>query len=405
MGSICTTIHTVPPRDSFNLLSPQPSRAQATPCRPVADAGGGVPFSAGSSVGEDGDAPSPETPGSPAVPGTVRMTGGRPQAADRATASESTWTLLRPIGQGSFGEVYLAQDDAGMEAAVKILVCPTDDGAFPRRAELLDRELTILRRLPAHPNVVKYLTARHRASRVFIFMEYCDGGSLRELYLRQGGLSLAEGRRYTGSMLSGLHHLHSNRIAHRDIKCENVFLTKNGDAKLGDFGASIVLEDSLRSSFIGSIHWMAPEVVRREGHTWRADIWSLGCAVMEMFSATHPFPQCPSVKTVVAFLSSSDPVVVDATHPRLFFRTLTPPATKNQQLAGEVSRIPCLAHEFILACLRRTPSARPDASTLLDHPFLRSAGDVTPVNLSFQSNIGKQASEHPFCAADASPLL
>jgi serine/threonine protein kinase len=126
---------------------------------------------------------------------------------------------------------------------------------------------------------------------------------------------------------------------------------------------------------------MAPEVVRREGHTWRADIWSLGCAVMEMFSATHPFPQCPSVKTVVAFLSSSDPVVVDAT------------------------RIPCLAHEFILACLRRTPSARPDASTLLDHPFLRSAGDVTPVNLSFQSNIGKQASEHPFCAADASPLL
>lgn len=285
----------------------------------------------------------------------------------------AAWKLQAAIGRGSYGEVYLAGTEDGQVAAVKVLAFQSEASNFQRRLQLLERELEILRALPPHPNLIRYLTARCRGPRVFIFMEYCDGGTLRDLYLqRRIGLSLHEGQRYTHSIVSGLKHLHARQIAHRDLKCENVFLTQAGIAKLGDFGASIILSDALRSSFIGSIHWMAPEVVQRAGHQCTADIWSLGCTVMEMFTATHPFQQFPAMKDIIAFLASASPVTFPS------------------------ASIPPLATGFIKTCLTRTPEHRPQCCALLEHEFLqgspKAADTDPPFHLSFQSSVAGDGS-------------
>lgn len=103
-------------------------------------------------------------------------------------------------------------------------------------------------------------------------------------------------------MLDGLKYLHSNGIIHRDLKCANVLVDNMGVIKLSDFGASkkimqnfdsegLLENEALSKTFIGSPYWMAPEVIKKTGHGKPADIWSLGCCVIEMLSAMPPWSE------------------------------------------------------------------------------------------------------------------
>lgn len=92
--------------------------------------------------------------------------------------------------------------------------------------------------------------------------------------------------------MEGLKYLHENKVIHRDLKCANILLSSEGEVKLSDFGASkkiekeLLLEDEeeMNQSIKGSPYWMAPEVVRQVGHDFRADIWSLGCLIIELLT-------------------------------------------------------------------------------------------------------------------------
>ncbi len=124
-------------------------------------------------------------------------------------------------------------------------------------------------------------------------MEYMPGGSVKDQLKAYGALTENVTRKYTRQILEGVSYLHSNMIVHRDIKGANILRDSAGNVKLGDFGASKRLQTICMSgtgirSVTGTPYWMSPEVISGEGYGRKADVWSLGCTVVEMLTENHP---------------------------------------------------------------------------------------------------------------------
>ena len=141
-----------------------------------------------------------------------------------------------------------------------------------------------------------------KAQTLAIFLEYVPGGSLRSLLDRFGTLEEAVVRLYSRQILLGLEYLHANGIAHRDVKAANVLVSNDGSVKLADFGASKRTRDAMPAANAnatgghakGTPLWMAPEVIRAAPRSqgWRkADVWSVGCTVIEMSTGKPPWSQ------------------------------------------------------------------------------------------------------------------
>merc|ERR1712100_79904 len=141
---------------------------------------------------------------------------------------------------------------------------------------------------------------------LLIFLEYVPGGSIASMLRQFGSFNEELVRVYTQQILSGVTYLHARGIVHRDIKGANVLVNEHGVAKLADFGCSKQLQgmrtDSLEESLKairGSIPWMAPEVIKQTGHGRRADVWSVGCCVIEMATAQRPWPNLSNCLTAM----------------------------------------------------------------------------------------------------------
>ncbi|KAI9872512.1 MAG: ATP binding [Pleopsidium flavum] len=210
------------------------------------------------------------------------------------------------IGQGSFGSVYLALHAiTGELMAVKQVELPSNtDSDLDKKKNtmvaVLKHEIDLLRNLQ-HPNIVQYLGSNSDDEHLNIFLEYVPGGSVAGMLNLYGQLPEPLIRNFVRQILSGLSYLHGRDIIHRDIKGANVLVDNKGAIKISDFGISKRVEASIlqpaakgghvhRPSLQGSVFWMAPEVVQQKTYTRKADIWSLGCLVVEMFTGTHPFP-------------------------------------------------------------------------------------------------------------------
>lgn len=227
---------------------------------------------------------------------------------------DSKWMKGALIGQGSFGSVYLALHAVtGELLAVKQVETPSpgssnqNDSRKKSMIDALKREISLLRDLQ-HPNIVQYLGCSSSVDTLNIFLEYVPGGSVQTMLNSYGALREPLIRSFVRQIVTGLAYLHGREIIHRDIKGANILVDNKGGIKISDFGISKKMEASNllagpgnnknRPSLQGSVFWMAPEVVKQTSYTRKADIWSLGCLVVEMMTGTHPFPDCSQLQAI-----------------------------------------------------------------------------------------------------------
>jgi len=227
------------------------------------------------------------------------------------------------IGQGSFGTVFLALHAVTAELmAVKQVEMPSHAGAHVdtkknNMIEALKHEISLLRVLK-HENIVQYLGSNSDDEHLNIFLEYVAGGSVATMLVNYGSLPEGLISGFVRQILQGLSYLHSKDIIHRDIKGANILVDNKGTVKISDFGISKRVEASSllnptplkragpRVSLQGSVFWMAPEVVKQTAYTRKADIWSLGCLIVEMFTGTHPHPNCSQLQAIFKIGNSGD---------------------------------------------------------------------------------------------------
>ncbi|KAI5790117.1 hypothetical protein EDC01DRAFT_630823 [Geopyxis carbonaria] len=218
------------------------------------------------------------------------------------------WMKGTLIGAGSFGSVYLALNAlTGELMAVKQVEMPTNSKEDTRKQGMIDaltREIALLKDLQ-HQNIVQYLASNKEDNCFNIFLEYVPGGSVAAMLNNYGPLEEPLVRNFVRQILAGLAYLHGKNIIHRDIKGANVLVDNKGGIKISDFGISKKVEAGLltsasahRPSLQGSVFWMAPEVVKQTSYTLKADIWSLGCLIVEMFTGSHPYPDCSQLQAI-----------------------------------------------------------------------------------------------------------
>ena len=218
--------------------------------------------------------------------------------------SRFRWKKGPLIGRGRFGAVYLAMNiENGELLAVKQV--PIESQTDKR---MLQREISLMRSMSVRSdNVVFCVAAELFGDEFSIFMEYIPGGSIKTLMKEFGPLRESVVQAYTKQILDGLKVLHNSGVAHRDIKADNLLLTDKGIIKLADFGSAKRISTATMANakaamaLRGSPLWMAPEVIRQEiplpdkdpeGNIngWKsADIWSLGCTIIEMLTGKPPF--------------------------------------------------------------------------------------------------------------------
>ncbi|MFH4977894.1 hypothetical protein AB6A40_004603 [Gnathostoma spinigerum] len=212
---------------------------------------------------------------------------------DSAPKPPSNWKLGKRIGSGAFGEVFICYDvDTGRQIAMKRLIFVRDDSHLKKQAIQLENEINLLSTIH-HKRIVQYLGAQRTEQSISIFMEYMAGGSVKELIIELGALSSAVARKYISQVIEGLAYLHRNDMIHRDIKPANILRDTDGNVKIGDFGSAKRLQticSQQSASFVGTPNYMAPEVVvGRTSYGRKADMWSVGCSLLEMLTGKPPW--------------------------------------------------------------------------------------------------------------------
>ncbi|GER40351.1 protein kinase [Striga asiatica] len=271
------------------------------------------------------------------------------------------WQKGELLGRGSFGSVYEGISDDGFFFAIKE-VSLLDQGDEGKQSIIqLEQEIALLSQFE-HENIVRYYGTKKDEAHLYIFLELVTKGSLLSLYQKYE-LRVSQASAYTRQILHGLKYLHNRNVVHRDIKCANILVDTNGLVKLADFGLAKAVKLNEAKSCKGTAFWMAPEVVRSQGYGLAADIWSLGCTVLEMLTRRFPYFGLEWMSALFKIGKGERPPIPDF--------------------------IPSDARDFILKCLQVDAALRPTAAQLLDHPFVQrpffpSSGAASPHNFGRQ---------------------
>ncbi|KAL1510733.1 hypothetical protein AB1Y20_007022 [Prymnesium parvum] len=202
------------------------------------------------------------------------------------------YELLRKLGQGTYGTVYLCrQISSGKQCVMKRMLLSTLNSKERKSAF---QEAQLLQEL-SHPNIVGYMDTLASKTKLYLFMQFCDGGDLerRLAEVRKEGQPIKQTQLldWFVQMSLALQYLHSRRILHRDLKTANVFLTRMHIVKLGDFGVSRVLSATaeLAKTFVGTPYYLSPELLSNQPYGHASDVWALGCIFYEIATLEHPF--------------------------------------------------------------------------------------------------------------------
>ena len=280
------------------------------------------------------------------------------------------YRVLRKIGEGGMGQVYLAEDvTLDRKVALKVLAHGTLN---PVQTARFEREAKAAAALE-HPNVLAIHEFGHDGATPYVVMELLDGSNLRQR-LHEGQLPLGSAVAFALEILAGLAAAHDKGICHRDLKPENIFITRDGRVKILDFGlASMRVDETLQRPgdtsatrealttpglLLGTVGYMAPEQVRGEAVDQRADIFAFGAVLFEMLTARRAFNEPSPVETLHGILKAEPP-----------WRML------------EQSGVPRNVAEIVGRCLAKAPdqryqSAREAAAAL--HAAQSESGTAAP---------------------------
>ncbi|XP_055848430.1 mitogen-activated protein kinase kinase kinase 4 isoform X2 [Episyrphus balteatus] len=270
----------------------------------------------------------------------------------RARSVNFHWHRGIKIGQGRFGKVYTAVNNSTGElmAMKEIAIQPGETRALKNVAD----ELKILEGI-THRHLVRYYGIEVHREELLIFMELCPEGTLESLVEVSDIFPEGLTRRFTAQLLSGVQELHKHGIVHRDIKTANIFLVDESNSlKLGDFGSAVQIQAYTTvpgelQGHVGTHAYMAPEMFTKsysDGHGRAADIWSVGCVVIEMASGKHPWWQYDSGHQIMFKVGMGEA-------PKA-------PDTLSQE-----------GHDFLQMTLQHDPKKRWSAVQLLEHNFCK----------------------------------
>ena len=275
------------------------------------------------------------------------------------------WQQGQFVGGGTFGSVYAAinLETQSLMAVKEIRL--QDPKMIPTIVSQIRDEMGVLQVLD-HPNIVQYYGIEPHRDKVYIFMEYCSGGSLAGL-LEHGRIEDETVIQvYALQMLEGLGYLHEANVVHRDIKPENILLDHNGVIKFVDFGAAKVIAKQgktvvaegpdgkgRQNSMTGTPMYMSPEVIKGGNHRGArlgaVDIWSLGCVVLEMVTGSRPWASLDNEWAIMYNIAQGN----------------SPQMPSREQMSD-------LGLDFLKRCFERDPAKRVSAAELLQHEWILS---------------------------------
>ena len=224
------------------------------------------------------------------------------------------YEIIAAAGAGGMGEVYRARDTR-LDRTVAIKILPEAFAADPSRLRRFEQESRSVAALN-HPNILAIYDVGMNDASPYLVMEYLEGKTLRER-LNESALPVSRAVDLAQQIARGLAAAHERGIVHRDLKPENIFLTRDGHAKLLDFGLAKPLANAADATVggstttpgvvLGTAGYMAPEQVRGENVDQRADIFSFGAVLYEMLGGKRAFNGDSSVEIMAAILKAEPP--------------------------------------------------------------------------------------------------
>ncbi|XP_050766413.1 serine/threonine-protein kinase Nek5 [Gymnogyps californianus] len=201
------------------------------------------------------------------------------------------YEIIKKIGEGSFGKIFLAKGKVDNEQCVIKEINLTKMPVKEKEAS--QKEVILLAKMK-HANIVTFYASLQEKNKLYIVMEYCDGGDLMKRINMQQGVLFDEDQilSWFVQISLGLKHIHDKKILHRDVKAQNIFLSNNGNvAKLGDFGIARQLNSTTEFAHtcVGTPYYLSPEICENRPYNNKTDIWSLGCVLYELCALKHPF--------------------------------------------------------------------------------------------------------------------
>ncbi|CEO58803.1 Putative Serine/threonine protein kinase [Penicillium brasilianum] len=243
--------------------------------------------------GETAQAPAPGTHGQSNAP-------AQPKRRTTITTPTGNWALGKTIGAGSMGKVKLAKNiETGEQVAVKIVPrLSTEEHKSSRETERADRSKEIrtareaaIVSLVNHPYICGMRDVVRTTYHWYMLFEYVNGGQMLDYIISHGKLKEKQARKFARQIASALDYCHRNSIVHRDLKIENILISKTGDIKIIDFGLSNLFSPrSLLKTFCGSLYFAAPELLQARQYTGpEVDVWSFGIVLYVLVCGKVPF--------------------------------------------------------------------------------------------------------------------
>uniref|UniRef100_A0A8C7QGU2 Serine/threonine-protein kinase Nek4 n=1 Tax=Oncorhynchus mykiss TaxID=8022 RepID=A0A8C7QGU2_ONCMY len=259
----------------------------------------------------------------------------------------NNYMFIRVVGKGSYGEVNLVKHKTDRKQYVIKKLNLTTSSKRERRAA--EQEAQLLSQL-RHPNIVTYRESwEGEDCQLYIVMGFCEGGDLYHRLKQQKGELLPERQvvEWFVQIAMALQYLHEKCILHRDLKTQNIFLTKTNIIKVGDLGIARVLENQndMASTLIGTPYYMSPELFSNKPYNHKSDVWALGCCVYEMSTLKHAFNAKDMNSLVYRIVEGKLPQMPNKYDPQL--------------------------GELIKSMLCKRPEDRPDVKHILRQPYIK----------------------------------